>query len=504
VVFDPKDGTTVYAALGNPYGDGGNGVFKSTNAGQTWIKVIGLGTNVLSSTIMGRIGLAVDPSNPSNVYAAIAPPVAGGSGLPAIFKSADKGATWVELNNTLSCCSWYEDAIIVSPAQPNLLLTTGFSLLRSLDGGSTWADIGSGANGVALHPDQHAMAFSADGRRLYVANDGGGFSTRNASDFAVAWNDLNATIATITFYPGNSIHPTNNNLSFGGTQDNGSLRYTGGLPWEGVTCGDGFYTAVGPGSPAAVFTNCQNIGINKSNSNGAPGTFFTAQNGINTNDRSGWVSPLVMDPSTPSTLYFGTYRVYQTTDGANFWAAISPDLTRGGTIRTIAVAPTDSNTVYVASDDNRVSVTANAGAKTGATWADISTGLPLFNPITRITVDTVNPMTAYLAFGGFSGSLNPSLHVFKSMNGGWSWTDISGNLPDIPVSKVVVDPDRHDVLYIATDIGVFSSPNGGVNWHPLVRGLPRVVVTDLVLHRPSRTLRATTHGRSAWDLRLRP
>ena len=122
--------------------------------------------------------------------------------------------------------------------------------------------------------------------------------------------------------------------------------------------------------------------------------------------------------------------------------------------------------------------------------------------ITRIAVDPANPMTAYVTLGGFSGSLNPSSHVFKTTNGGHTWADVSGNLPDIPVNQVVVDPDVRGTVYVATDIGVFYTRGGGERWHPLVKGLPRVVVNDLVLHRASRTLRAATHGRSMWDLRL--
>ena len=110
------------------------------------------------------------------------------------------------------------------------------------------------------------------------------------------------------------------------------------LSWNEVTCGDGSYTAVGPGSPATVYTNCAGTDIHKSVSNGEPGTFVAAQNGIDSNDRSGWVAPLVMDPSDASRLYFGTYRIYQTTDSASSWTAISPDLTSGGTIGAIAVA----------------------------------------------------------------------------------------------------------------------------------------------------------------------
>ena len=504
VVFDPSNGNTAYAALGNIYGDPSNGVFKSLDAGLTWTKVLGNGTGFFSSAPMGRIGLALDPSNPKTLYATIANAVGGSVGdTLGVFKTTNGGQTWVQLTTPPACCTWYTNPIIVDPLNPQVILTGSDDMSRSLDGGSTWGDINSpGPNGIVLHPDQHAFAFSADGRRLYVANDGGAWSTTDAGASSYPdWNDLNATLATVTFYPGLSIHPSEASLSFGGTQDNGSLRYSGVLSWNEVTCGDGSYTAVGPGSPATVYTNCAGTDIHKSVSNGEPGTFVAAQNGIDSNDRSGWVAPLVMDPSDASRLYFGTYRIYQTTDSASSWTAISPDLTGGGTIGAIAVAPSDSNTIYVASSDNRVNVTTDAGSGARAIWTDISAGLPN-RSITRVTADPAKPTTAYVALSGFSGSLGPSAHLFETTNGGTTWTDISGNLPDIPVSQIVVDPDLTSTLYVATDIGVFYTPDGGGNWYSLVNGLPRVVVNDLVLHEASRTLRAATHGRSAWDLSL--
>jgi uncharacterized protein (TIGR03437 family) len=144
-------------------------------------------------------------------------------------------------------------------------------------------------------------------------------------------------------------------------------------------------------------------------------------------------------------------------------------------------------------------MTANALAGPNASWADRSPGLPT-RSVTQITVDPIDPSTAYVTYSGFALGASPTGHVFKTTNGGQNWTDISAGLADVPVNALQVDPDIPDTLYIGTDAGVMVSTDAGVTWSTLGNGLPRVVVSDLVLHRKTRTLRAATHGRSMWDI----
>jgi hypothetical protein len=237
--------------------------------------------------------------------------------------------------------------------------------------------------------------------------------------------------------------------------------------------------------------------VDKSTLSGNQGTFLPADIGI-TPEPTSFIPPMVMDPSNSSTLYFGSFRVYQTTDGAATWTPISPPLTSNGTLTTIAVAPSNSNTVYAGSDDASVAVTTNASAGANSTWSLINSPSP--RSVTDIAVDPASSTTTYVTYSGFSGFVDTVGHVFKTTNGGASFTDVSGNLPNIPVNAIVVDPDIANTLYIATDIGVFTTGTGGTTWTTLGRGLPNVAVIGLALHRASRTLRAGTHGRSAWDL----
>jgi uncharacterized protein (TIGR03437 family) len=183
------------------------------------------------------------------------------------------------------------------------------------------------------------------------------------------------------------------------------------------------------------------------------------------------------------------------------WAPISPDLAPNATISAIAISPASAKTIAVGTTSGKVQVTTTADQGGSATWTDVSAGLPL-RSVSHVTFDPVNASTLYAAFSGFSNFIPTDTmgHVFRSPDLGATWTDISANLPNIPVNDLVVDPDLANTLYVATDIGVFQSTDGGQSWSTLSAGLPHVLVSALNLHRASRTLRAVTYGRSMWDL----
>lgn len=500
--FDPTNGTIAYAALGETGGSSSNGVYRSADSGATWARPDMGSLHPLPTTNVGRIALALAPSSTTTLYAAIQNTSPFGS-LLGVWKSTDSGADWTQLTVTDFCTPqcWYDIVVAVDPANASYVYAGGSAnngtLFRSPDGGTTWAEVDTG-----LHVDHHAVAFASDGSKVYVGNDGGVWSSTDVTNTTVNWTNLNSTLAVTQFYPGLSFHPTNPNIAIGGTQDNGTQLYSGTLGWNNVTCGDGGWAAIDPSTPATIYAACQNIQILKSTTGGAFGTWSSAQSGIAA-DRSQFIPPLVIDSATPARLYFGTYRVWQTTNGAGSWTAISPDLTAGGTLTTIAVAPSDSNTVYVGSSDAKVQVTTNAGMGASATWTDITSTLPN-RSVTMVAVDPLHSLTAYVTFSGFSGFGGDNQgHVFKTTTGGTSWTDISGNLPNTPVNDIAIDPDLPNTFYVGTDVGVFSTINGGTTWSTLSSGLPTVAVLGLKFHRPSRTLRAVTHGRSVWDLSLK-
>jgi uncharacterized protein (TIGR03437 family) len=508
VLFHPTDGNIAYAALGNVNGSASNGVFRSTDGGQTWHQLTGSGSSALPTSNVGRIEIAIAPSTPTTLYVGIqkAPANTDGS-LLGIYKTTDSGNTWNNVNAPNICATvgqcWYDMTIRVHPKNPDIVFAFGsLTLARTLNGGSTWESLShTGPNRVQIHVDEHYLAFTNDGTKLYIANDGGMYSTTNITDASVNWTELNDTLSITQFYPGLSIHPSNPNISMGGAQDNGTQRYGGSFSWNNVTGGDGGFTAIDAAIPSIAYAEYTGVSIQKT-TNGF-NSFVQSIYGISRNDSTQFISPFVIDPSNPQVLYFGTYRVWQTVDGTGKWSAISPDLSASSagrsTIKSVVPAPGDPNTVYTGFANGRVFMTANAMAGPNASWTDRSSGLPT-RSVTQITVDPIDPATAYVTFSGFASGTSPTGHVFKTANGGQSWNDISVSLADIPVNALQVDPDIPDTLYIGTDAGVMVSTNGGAIWSTLGNGLPRVVVMDLVLHRKTRTLRAATHGRSMWDI----
>jgi len=514
IVFDSTDGNVAYAALGRGTGDLKYGIFKSLDAGATWNAVNGTGVNALPITGGGRIAMAISPSSPNVLYVSMA--TSNGLQLRGVFKTVDGARNWAPLLNAPDYCApqcAYDNVIRVHPGSPNVVVAAGDAfgifqssgIYRTLNGGSTWSSIFLGANGISPHSDHHALAFSGNGDKLYDGNDGGAYSTGDVSQGPVSWNNLNDTLAITSMSSGFAIDPVNPNLTYAGTQDNGTLKYTGSLEWNQVFGGDGEQAQVDFASPAIVYVTTPRSSIFKITDQGNFQDYVPVVNGIDQTDRVGFTGAFTIDPSNPDRLYFGTYRIYQTLDGGGLWKAISPSLTlpsQTAVVTAVSVAPSNSNVVYAGTSNQHVQVTTNALDGTRSTWNDRSDGLPN-RSVSSISVDPIKSLTAYATFSGFSGFGGDTQgHVFKTLDGGVSWTDVSGNLPNIPVNDLAIDPDVFGTLYLGTDIGVFRTTDGGETWSVLSSGLPNTVVSGLKLHRPSRTLRAATHGRSMWDLRL--
>ncbi|HLI77391.1 MAG TPA: choice-of-anchor D domain-containing protein, partial [Acidobacteriaceae bacterium] len=546
IVFNPAIHGEVFVALGDPLGNPANGIYQSNDDGATWTLV---GTN----PSFGNAKLALSPPTTTTtgyLLAAVANASTSSGDLLGVYTapistSGVLGAFTQIVNPTTGpdFCKkqcWYDMALGVSPTNPNVIYLGGANssggdvLTVSTDGGTTWSpDLYAGNNGSTvntsgqLHTDTHAIAFSPDGAVLAVGNDGGVWTTTNVGVSSnVVWNDLNQTLAITQFYPGISIFPGNPSGGLGGTQDNGTQFYSGSLQWQQIPpCGDGGYTAINFAATILYYACAADEGVWEANGTSNPPSLTWAGNGIGTCTttvtslnsncyHAYFVPPLVMDPQNSSILYFGAQApsgtaqvVYQTTNGAQTWQPISPDLSGSNNpnfpVTTIAVAPTNSNVVYAATFNGKVWTTANALAGAGSVWQEGDSGLPGRTP-TDIVADPSSPTTAYVSYSGFSScsACDHLGHIFATTNGGTSWVSITGNLPDVPVNALVVDPAVTSTIYAATDVGVFATTDGGSTWTPLVTGLPNVAVLGLTLDPPTRTLWAGTHGRSMWALQL--
>lgn len=504
IIFSSWDPNLVFVSLGH-FGSVAAGVYRSGDGGFSWTRLPGGGSNALpKNTSVGRIALAATTTtsmSQTTMWAGVEDTVTGN--MMGLYRTIDGGTNWVKQGLAPNYCGpqcWYDNEIAMSPTNPSVVYLGGAAnagLYRTTDAGASWVAVNVSSTGT-VHVDHHALVFTADGSKLYDGNDGGVWSTVTPAG-TLAWTNLNHTLNTIQFYSGLSVSRGDVNLQFAGAQDNGTERFTGNGAWATVTCGDGGFTAIDPTNPTNVYTACQAVSVKKSTDGGA--TFASIDGDIvAANDRVQFIAPLKMDSQQPQTLYFGTYRLWQTKNGGGSWAPVSTDLTSSTDkyISAIAVAPSDSNSVYVGTSNGRIVSTSNVSAAP-AQWSLPGTGLPT-RFVSALAVDPLTLSTVYAGFSGFTFGTDTYGHVFESIDRGATWVDISGDLPNTPVNDIAIDPDVPSTVYIGTDIGVFRSTNGGLNWIEVGTGLPNVPVTSVVLHRASRTLVAGTHGRGAWQL----
>jgi len=499
LALNPQNPQVLYAAMwervrGLTYrrsGGPSSGLWRSVNGGDTWQE---LTSGLPTDSDVGRIGISVCAGQPSTLYAIYADASAYFRG---VYKSTNGGDSWTQVNDgalsgIYSSYGWWFGNIRVDPSNANNVIALGLYAYRSTTGGASWSETGS-----SMHVDHHALAFCPSlPTRVYEGNDGGLYRSTNSGS---TWTKLYDQ-PTSQFYA-IAVDNLNPQRLYGGTQDCGTLRtWTGATDdWEEIYGGDGFYTLVDPTNSNTIYAEYQYGGLGKSTNGGA--SFSDATSGINSGDRRNWSTPVVFDPATPQRLYYGTYRLYRSTNGAGSWSSISGDLTDGnhggsfGTITTIAVAPQDANLILVGTDDGRVRLTTNGGGL----WTAVDAALPR-RWVTRVAVDPTDSQVLYATYSGLRWE--ETGHVYRSANQGGSWTDITGDLPDAPVNALVIDPDQPDRIYVGTDVGVYASEQPGGSWQVLAMGLPRAPVLDLVLHQPTRTLVAGTHGRSMFRLAL--
>jgi photosystem II stability/assembly factor-like uncharacterized protein len=487
LVRDPLTPATLYAAIGSPAGDARNGIYRSTDGGRTWNR---LGGGFPTGDV-GRIALAIAPSAPATLYAAIQTSfgAATGSGqLFGIYRTTDAGNAWSRAAATGADCGtqcWYDLVIEVDPLDATAVWFGGVLLFRSTDGAASFRNVLGN-----VHVDQHALTFDpGNPGTLYVGNDGGIYRTTTAG---ATWQSLNTNLALTQFYAGISPHPFDPFFALGGTQDNGTLEFAGVPTWENVLGGDGGFTAIDYGNPAIAYAETQwsvNSGFSGPRRRIAPGPFVRLVAGINAADRALFIPPLVIDPANPAVLYFGTFRVYRTANRAESWTAISPDLTGGvGRVSAIAPAPSDPATLYVGTSDGNLQVTRDLGTS----WSLRENGLP-DRYVTDIAVDRLQPGSAVLSVSGFGTG-----HVFRTTDFGNAWTDISTSLPDVPVNAVI---EIGAEIFVGTDLGVFVTQDLGATWTPFVNGLPNVAVFDLAYANETGIAIAGTHGRGMFSFR---
>lgn len=479
IAIDPQNPATVYAAIGNIFGDAGNGVYKSTDGGASWSKL----TNGLPSSQVGRVSLDVSPSQPQTVYALFtqeSSSTGGGASNLGGFRSNDGGATWTQQGSvSQSSYGWYLSCVSVQPTSPDTVFYGGLNMRRYVNG--------SGSTTTPPHVDLHAIAWDAGGR-LLCGNDGG---LHRSTNLGGSWTSLSPGLGTIQIYAGLSTHPTDDNFLLAGMQDNGTNRRTSNTKtWQSVIGGDGGWTQINQSSPSIMFGEYQGTGNLFRSTNG--GTSFNSA-GSGLSGRNCFLPPYVIDPDNTNTVYYGTERLYRSTNGGTSWSARSGDITDGsGAIRALAIAPSNTSYIYASTNDGNVAVSTDAGL----TFTQILDDHPGWPRVTReLFVDPADEETVYLATAYFG-----TTQIRRSTDAGQTWQALDENLPDIPVNVVAVDHrQRRLTIYAGTDAGILRSVDSGDSWHAYPPGLPNVPVIDIDLETDRERVVVATQGRGAWS-----
>ncbi|HTW85334.1 MAG TPA: hypothetical protein VMD91_14785 [Candidatus Sulfotelmatobacter sp.] len=527
LAWSPKAPRTVFAAMWQfrrrpwYFSSGGpnDGLYRSRDGGRTWSKIQGHG---FPTDLLGRIGVAVAPSDPRRVYAVVQ------SKQGTIWRSDDGGDTWKKMSSSTlpEQRPFYFSHLSVDPTNPNRVISLSMYMTVSTDGGKHWKHLEG-----YLHPDNHAIWWSADGKRIIEGNDGGVVLSRNGGG---SWSFLDRIpLAQLYHVATDDEKPY---LICGGLQDNSSwcgpttARNGIGLlnrDWFAIAGGDGMFAIPDPRDPNLIWTNTEDgiLGIYDQKARQSidvtpfPRDVFTSRDSFAASPyRFNWNAPLAFSPDG-KTAYFGGNVVFATTDRGRHWTPISPDLTRndkahqrasGGPIEldvsgaeyydtTLAIAPSpkDPQTIWVGTDDGLVQITRDGGAH----WRDVrASSWPTYGRIEAIDASPYAAGTAFVQLDRHDlGDDRP--YVYVTDDYGASWHAIPSNLPaDAPVHVVRQDPREPNLLYAGTENGLFVSYDRGGRWERVGLGLPRTPVYDLTVQPQVNDLILATHGRGFYVL----
>jgi photosystem II stability/assembly factor-like uncharacterized protein len=522
VSFDPHNARIVYAALWQArrqpwnFSSGGpsSGLYRSTDGGVSWKQLTG---NGLPTGTLGRIHVSVSPADSKRIYAMIEAEQGG------LYRSDDGGDHWQRVNDDgrLSQRAWYFSTVLADPKNADTVYAENTGLFRSSDGGKTFELL------PARHGDHHGIWIDPiDPDRIIEASDGGAsISFDRGRTWSTVYNQPTAQfyhVSVDTRFPYYlyGAQQDNSSIAIASMDDDGAIVQR---DWYDASNGEAGFVLADPRDADIVYGTNENL-INRFNKRTQQMQVISVwpidASGHAAKDlehRFNWTSPLAMSPFDADTLYYGMERLYRTTDDGHSWTAISADLTRndktkqqasGGpitkditsveyydTIFAIAESPLSRGMIWVGTDDGLVQLTRDGGGK----WANVTPhAMPEWSTISMIEPSRFDANTAYVAVDRHKlDDLKP--YIFKTSDGGKSWTRIDAGLPEGSfVHAVREDSVKRDLLYAATETGVFVSFDAGQHWQSLQLNLPRTPVHDLVVKNDD--LAIATHGRSFWIL----
>lgn len=528
MAFDPRNPDVIYATAYQRRRrtwtliDGGpeSAIYKSLDGGKNWDKII----KGLPEVELGRIGLAVAPSDPDRVYAL----VEAAEGKSGFFRSLDAGQSWERRSDYASTSPQYYQELIVDPLDADRVYSMDTWMMVTLDGGASFEKVGE----KAKHVDNHALWIDPeDTRHLLAGCDGG---TYESFDRGASWSFM-ANLPVTQFYkitadndfPFYNIYGgTQDNATLGGPARNKSLNGITNADWYVTVFGDGFKTVVDPTNPDTVYSQWQYGGLVRYDRQSGESIDIQPQPGPDDAPLEwNWSSALIISPHSPTRLYFGANRLFRSDDRGNSWQGVSPDLTRQidrnqlevmgklwsvdavakntstsffGTIVSLSESPLVEGLIYAGTDDGLVQVTEDGGKN----WRKIETfpGVPEMSYIDDLEASLHDAGTVFAVLNNHkSGDFKP--YILESNDRGRSWHSITGDLPERgSVYSIAQDEEQPDLLFAGTEFGLWFTVDRGNHWTELTGGMPTIAARDLDIQRREHDLVVGTFGRGAYVL----
>ncbi len=501
-------------------GGPGSDIHKSTDGGKTWAKI----SAGLPSKDMGRIGLAMAPSETDTLYAIIE----GDKEEQGVYRSLNFGQTWEKRSSHITTSPQYYNELVVDPKNPNRVYSLDTFSKVSEDGGKTF----NALSNQFRHVDDHALWIDPNNTdHLIMGGDGGVYESWDRGQI---WRHAQ-NLPLAQFY---RIQPDNAEPFYnvcGGTQDNNSLCAPSrtdvihgitNADWTIVIGGDGYKPQIDPTDENTIYAQYQYGGLARYDKRTKELISITPHPASGeTEYKWNWNTPLLISPHKSTRLFYAAEKVFQSDDRGENWKAISPDLTRQidrntlevmgrvwsvdtiaknvstslwGAIIALSESPLKEGLIYVGSDDGVISITEDGGND----WRQVLSvsGVPEMSLVEDIVTSVHDENVAYAVFDNHKrGDYKP--YIYKTSDKGKSWKKISNDLPEWGSAHTIaedhVDPD---LLFVGTEYGLFFTQNSGKNWSKMTGGLPTIDVRDIEIQRRENDLVIGTFGRGIYIL----